>query len=388
MIRAGLCCGFREQPIRFRNTTVAAMSRLSRQESLKRLQDLCLENAASLLQSLKYCHKNQIGAFRIMSQILPLRTHPILGYSMSDLPDGDAVSAAFRACGDFVREHSLRTSFHPDQFVVLNSPRPEVVVASIREIEYQSEVAEWVGADVVNIHAGGVYGSKDAALSLLEQNLNQLSESARSRLTLENDDRSYTPADLLPVCHRTGIPLVYDVHHHRCNPDGLSIEDATQSAIATWNREPMFHISSPAEGWSGPKPERHHELIDLSDFPECWSGISMTVDIEARGKEVAVLQLMKGLRRRARSAEVWYVYLLRCSDGSLYTGATNDVAARLTRHQEGTGAKYTRGRRPVEVVYQEQLLNQGEALRREASIKALSRAQKEALINNAPGTAS
>ena len=79
------------------------------------------------------------------------------------------------------------------------------------------EVAEWIGADVVNVHGGGAYGDKQKALARFARNLDRLSDEARNRLTVENDDRTYTPADLLPLCRAEGIPLVYDVHHHRCN---------------------------------------------------------------------------------------------------------------------------------------------------------------------------
>ena len=58
------------------------------------------------------------------------------------------------------------------------------------------------------------------------------------------------------------------MHHHRCNRDALSEDEATRLAIATWNREPMFHISSPIEGWQGPTPARHHDFIDVKDFPK------------------------------------------------------------------------------------------------------------------------
>jgi UV DNA damage endonuclease len=102
---------------------------------------------------------------------------------------------------------------------------------------------------------------------------------------------------LLPICKATGIPLVYDVHHHRCNPDGLSVEQATKRALATWNREPMFHISSPIEGWEGAKPERHHDFIDVADFPNCWRRKKITVEVEAKAKEVAVEKLLTELIR-------------------------------------------------------------------------------------------
>ena len=83
-------------------------------------------------------------------------------------------------------------------------------------------------------------------------------------------------------------------------------------------------------------------------------------------------------------ALAWYVYLLRCGDGSLYTGATDNVPRRLAAHQAGKGAKYTRSRLPVELVYQETLPDRSAALRREAAIKRLPRARKLALIGAAP----
>jgi len=76
----------------------------------------------------------------------------------------------------------------------------------------------------------------------------------------------------------------------------------------------------------------------------------------------------------------WYVYMLRCCDGSLYTGYTDDIERRLKTHQSGKGAKYTRSRLPVVLVYQEELLDKSDALRREAAIKRLTRQQKLALI--------
>lgn len=71
-----------------------------------------------------------------------------------------------------------------------------------------------------------------------------------------------------------------------------------------------------------------------------------------------------------------YVYMLRCKDGSLYTGWTNDIEHRLAMHQAGKGAKYTRGRGPLELVYREELPDKETALRREAAIKRLKRAEK------------
>ena len=79
----------------------------------------------------------------------------------------------------------------------------------------------------------------------------------------------------------------------------------------------------------------------------------------------------------------WYVYLLRCADGSLYTGITTDVSRRCGQHNAGTASRYTRARRPVRVIYQETHSGRSAALRREAAIKALTRRQKETLLRRA-----
>ena len=77
----------------------------------------------------------------------------------------------------------------------------------------------------------------------------------------------------------------------------------------------------------------------------------------------------------------WYLYILRCGDGSLYTGITTDVESRLAQHRSGKGAKYTRGRGPLEVVYTEECEDHSAALKRELAVKALPREEKEKLIN-------
>ena len=80
----------------------------------------------------------------------------------------------------------------------------------------------------------------------------------------------------------------------------------------------------------------------------------------------------------------WSVYIVRCRDGSLYTGISNDVAARVLRHNTGSGARYTRSRLPVELVWKKRVKDKGAALRLEAAMKKLSRAQKVLLVEQPP----
>jgi UV DNA damage endonuclease len=295
MIRLGLCCKFKEVPIKFKNTTVTHLLSLDKESRLTKLSQLALANANALFNAIVWCASNKIKAFRVNSQILPVKSHPEVGYKIADLRDSRLIQERFRECGSIAKSNDIRLSFHPDQFVVLNSPNPKVVEASVRELEYHGEVAEWIGADVINIHAGGVYGDKASALKRFEENFKRLPKGVQIRLTLENDDRSFTPRDLLPICHRLNIPLVYDVHHHRVLPDELTIEEATELAYQTWNREPLFHISSPLGGWTTNQPNRHADTIDAEDFPNCWKSYSITVDIEAKAKEVALFKLIEAL---------------------------------------------------------------------------------------------
>jgi len=295
MIRLGLCCKFKKEPIRFYTTTARYVSSLTSEERWNKISGLCLANGQSLLSAIDYCHQNRIGSFRVNSRILPLKTHPVFGYNVKHLKTAREITNLFRLCGRRAQKYGIRLTFHPDQFVLLSSPNPNVTRKSIQELEYQAEVSEWIGADVINIHGGGGYGDKRSALNRVARELDKLKKSIRDKLTFENDDRVYAPAELLEFCEQTGAPFVYDVHHHRCFGDQLSVEHVTERALNTWNREPLFHISSPKFGWKNSKPRLHHDYIDINDFPRCWRGLNITVDVEAKAKELTVKKLWRQL---------------------------------------------------------------------------------------------
>lgn len=298
MVRLGLCCTFAAADIKFRTTTATAQRRRRPRERRSRLRALAAANADALAAAIEYCSAHGIGSFRVTSRILPLRTHPELGYDARSL--GEKVVGRFRTCRALAAARKVRITFHPDQFIVLSTPHRPVLRSSLAEIEHLAEVAGWIGGDVITIHGGGGYGDPAAALDRLHRALDRLSPRARALITLENDERVYSPSALLPLCRAAGVPLVYDVHHHRLNPDRLTIEEATAEAISTWPREPVFHVSSPRHGWSGPHPERHHDFIALRDFPPLWQTLDVTVEIEAKAKELAIARLRRALHARSR----------------------------------------------------------------------------------------
>jgi UV DNA damage endonuclease len=301
-IRWGLCCQFADGSVRFRQATHRYVATLEPAARVAYLRDVARANAIALAHAIARCDELAIGAFRINSQVLPLITHPVSGYTLQSLDVDGSITRSFAAAGALGRARDVRLSFHPDQFVVLNSLREEVVISSVRELDAQAALASIVGADTITLHVGGATEGKGAALERLERNMERLAPEARSRLALENDDRLFTVRDLLPLCKRTGVPLVYDVHHHRCNPDGLDVEAATDLAIDTWRgREPWMHVSTARDGTDAPNPRPHADHIAPRDVPSTWLTRDMTVDVEAKAKDDAIVRLREALRDQPRA---------------------------------------------------------------------------------------
>jgi UV DNA damage endonuclease len=82
----------------------------------------------------------------------------------------------------------------------------------------------------------------------------------------------------------------------------MSIERTTEKALQTWNREPLFHISSPLGGWKASHARRHSDYINIKDYPKSWLNLNITVEVEAKAKELAVLKLKKDIADQQRLA--------------------------------------------------------------------------------------
>ena len=163
-MRFGLCCLFKQEKISFHTTTAKALLAMNRSEQLLKLSGICHDNARNLLRAAHACHELGIGAFRIMSPLFPRMTHPEVGYGVAELPDGDVIRQLLGAIRIFARQHDLRLSFHPDQFVVVSSPHPAVVASSIRELEYQATwLRKWGQSMIIRLRGRGIVMS-----SLLE----------------------------------------------------------------------------------------------------------------------------------------------------------------------------------------------------------------------------
>lgn len=259
------------------------------------------DNLANLETVLGWCRDKGVHAFRIGSDLWPRATHPLVSPWVEALFDSDDVLASFGRIRHFAAAHDIRLSEHPDQFLVGNSLRADVVNGTIAELEWRARLGSALGVDVICLHVGSGAPDRESALWRWDATLARLSPMVLARLAFENDDRVFSPEAILPACLAWGLPMIYDAHHHRVLPDSLSEDEATELAIASWgDREPYFHLSSPRAGWDAGDARPHHDMIEPSDWPQAWTamvdaGVPFTVDIEAKGKELAVFALRSAL---------------------------------------------------------------------------------------------
>jgi UV DNA damage endonuclease len=195
-----------------------------------------------------YLQKNDITMYRMSSDIAPYVTHPDMPQFHRQI---DECSLELMELGKQAKAQDLRLSFHPSQFIVLNSPDPALVEKSIRDLEAQAQMLDCMGLGpeaVLVIHVGGTYGDRATGRDRWVATYERLPEAVRRRLVLENDDTRYSSADVIDIHERTSVPLIFDYQHHWCfNPEGVDWTEAIRHAIASWPAGvmPKIHYSSP-----------------------------------------------------------------------------------------------------------------------------------------------
>jgi len=282
------------------NTQLPTSSRTCRLANATpdRLLDLTGKNLSALGDILAWNAAHGVHLFRISSDVIPFGSHPVNNGAWRSV-----YQAQLLELGHTALTHNMRLSMHPGQFTVLNSPRDEVVRASLAELDYHAAFLDSLGLDTSHklvIHLGGVYGDKPASMARFAVNFVRLSHSARSRVVLENDERSYSLADALAAHKETGAPVVFDVFHHRYNPsfEGQSLRQLVERAAGTWTREdgpPKLHYSN---AWPGKPPGSHSYSVDVdafTDFAAQLTGMDVDVMLEVKDKEQSVLRLLSAL---------------------------------------------------------------------------------------------
>ena len=211
------------------------------------VSELCIENTKDLIKIIQWNEDNNIKVFRMSSDIYPWMSE----YEFKDLPGYPTICKLLKQAGDLAQGYGHRLSFHPGQFAVLASPHQKVVDGAVNELNKSAQIMDLMGLPKsrmakINIHVGGAYGNKESALARFCQNFELLQPSAQARLTVENDDKAsmYSVRELYNgVYAHTGIPIVFDYHHHKFCTGDMTEEEALKMAASTWNVKPCTHYS-------------------------------------------------------------------------------------------------------------------------------------------------
>ncbi len=235
--------------------------------------------------------KHNIKSFRMTSNMLPLWEF------CSDIAKNDPeLLAKFARLGKLFKDNNIRVTCHPGQFTVISSDDDRIVQNSIRELEYHAWMFDAMGFDRTPYYAINIHGGKSDRASRLVDVCRTLPEQVKSRLTLENDESSYNTVELVEVSKKTGVPVVFDSHHHVFNTGGLTIDEALNAALGTWgNIKPLQHLSNTEEGVmeSASFTDRRKHSNYIHYVPDLQLQLArndeVDVDIEAKAKNFAVI---------------------------------------------------------------------------------------------------
>jgi UV DNA damage endonuclease len=199
-----------------------------------------------LCEIFEYLRQHDIHMYRMSSDLAPYHTHP-------DMPQFHNMIYESRAelawVGRIARAQDLRLSFHPSQYIVLNSADDQLTRKSIADLESQAEMLDLMDCGpeaVLVVHVGGAYGDRAGGCDRWCVTWNHLSERVKRRLVLENDDIRFSAADVLSIHERTGVRCIFDYQHHWCfNPEGLPLIPTLERFLNTWPTgvRPKIHFS-------------------------------------------------------------------------------------------------------------------------------------------------
>jgi UV DNA damage endonuclease len=259
--------------------------------------ELALANVKDLEKIINWNHENGILMYRMSSDMFPWCSE----YEIKDLPDYSEILEIMKRIGDFVKSVGQRLTFHPSPYSVLASEKENVVNNAIKEINQHGEMMDMLGLDrtpfyPINIHINTTKPTKEDAANRFCENFKRLSDSAKSRLVVENDDKisQFTVKDLKEMVHdKIGIPVTFDYLHNKCNPYTESENEALSLALSTWpeNIPAITHYSDSKKIYE----DESSKLLAHTDW--IWNnvetyGLKFDIEIEVKMKEKALLRFI------------------------------------------------------------------------------------------------
>ncbi|MFC5450706.1 UV DNA damage repair endonuclease UvsE [Paenibacillus aestuarii] len=297
-----------------RTMTATNFSKIAdREAAIRKLERLGAENLHNSLRLLKHNRVHDIMVFRFSSKLIPLIGHELLqGWEPIAI-----LADEFREIGDYVKQHGMRVSFHPDHFTVLSTPREDVLTNSIADLERHTAMLDAMGLGpeaLSNIHVGGAYGDKEKSGERFVLNFQSLRPEIQKRVTLENDDKTFNSLETLEIAERVGAPMVLDIHHHEVNNNGEEAHELWPRILRTWEPKaeelsqadpgapelpPKIHVSSPK---SESSPRSHADYVEAGPLYAFLREIApltpkLDIMIEAKMKDGALFKLMEDMKQ-------------------------------------------------------------------------------------------
>ena len=257
---------------------------------------LTLQNTLDLEKIIQWNEDHDIKFYRMSSEMFPWASE----YQFEQLPDFEAIAASLQRSGELARKYGQRLTYHPGPFNKLTSPKEQVVVNTIKDLEIHGRIMDLLGMPrspyaKINIHVGAHYNNKPMAIDNFCRNFHRLSDAVKTRLTVENDDKAslYSTKELYDeVYKRIGIPIVFDYHHHKFCTGGQDEEEALLTACITWGDvRPVVHFSqSRAVEHNNPK------IKENAHSDSYWSAINLynldlDIMLECKHKEIGLYKM-------------------------------------------------------------------------------------------------
>jgi len=272
-----------------------------RNYSEKRLVETVRMNLACLHRILRFNVEKKLYFFRVTSDLVPFASHPVNDFRWQKF-----FERQFLEIGDFIRKHDLRISMHPDQFTLINSLDSGIFKRSVAELNYHTDIIELMKLDdtaKIQIHAGGVYKNKAKSMKRFVTRYRKLSRILRRRLVVENDEYSYTLRDCLRIHEETGIPVLFDVYHHKWNNSGENILECLESSGRTWEKRdgiPMVDYSQQKRRSSKRAHAEKMEPRAFRQFLQSTHPHDFDIMLEIKDKEKSALRAVKIAARDKR----------------------------------------------------------------------------------------
>ncbi|QCJ42668.1 UV DNA damage repair endonuclease UvsE [Bacillus sp. S3] len=291
--------------------TFARYSALPKHERMEKLKEVTAQNLLHTKRILYYNFAHEIKLYRFSSSLVPLATHPEVMWDFVT-----PFKNEWEELGQLVNQFQLRPSFHPNQFTLFTSPRTEVTVNAVKDMEYHFRMLEAMKVQdrgIINIHIGGAYGDKQTSIKRFHQNIKKLPSDIKKQMTLENDDKTYDVEETLVTCEKEKIPMILDYHHYMANKGEVDLSLFLPRIFSTWNTTPKVHISSPKSDQAYRSHADYVSIDFILPFLKMAKGFNQDFDImiEAKQKNLAMLQLIeeiasiRGVKRLSGGEVEW-----------------------------------------------------------------------------------